>query len=150
MAHTFTNLLTHIVFSTKERRPTITENIKPRLLAYMGGIVRELKSTPIIINGVADHVHLLIALSPTVAVSEMLRVTKANSSRFAHETWPDQSAFGWQTGYGAFSVSRSNRDNVVQYIENQEQHHRKISFKDEYLALLRKHEIEFDERFVLD
>src|ERR1700737_1988901 len=99
MAHTFTNLLTHVIFSTKDRHPAIDEEIKDRLMAYMGGIAVEMKQQPLIINGVADHVHGLFALKPTIALSDFIRVLKTNSSRWVHETWPNRSHFAWQTGY---------------------------------------------------
>jgi putative transposase len=146
MPHTFTNLLAHIVFSTKDRMPLIDADVRPRLHAYMGGILRELKTTPLIINGVADHVHLLIGLPPTASVSENLRILKANSSKWLHETY--RKPFAWQSGYGAFSVSQSNVDSVRKYIAGQEEHHRRMSFKDEFISLLRKHNIDFDEAFI--
>ena len=146
MPHTFTNLLTHIVFSTKERAPLIDSDLKPKLHAYMGGIVRELKGTPLLINGTADHVHLFVALPPTVSTSDALRVLKTNSSRWVHDT--RRKPFSWQAGYGAFSVSHSNAQAVTRYIAHQEEHHRKISFKEEFVIFLRRHAIEFDERFI--
>src|SRR6266478_4394919 len=107
MAHTFTRLLVHVVFSTKDRRPIIDAELKPRLLAYIGGIAAELGVRSLAANAVADHVHLLISLSATAAISDVLRVIKTNSSRWVHETWPTRSDFAWQTGYGAFTVSES-------------------------------------------
>jgi REP element-mobilizing transposase RayT len=146
MSHTFTNLLTHIVFSTKERLPLITNEIKPELFAYIGGLVKELKSKPVIINGMSDHVHLLVSLPPTVHVSEAMRFVKANSSKWVTEKFGKP--FEWQKGYGAFSVSRSNVDAVVKYIQNQEQHHRRFDFRTEFISLLRKNDIDFDEQFL--
>jgi REP element-mobilizing transposase RayT len=148
MAHTFTNLLTHVIFSTKDRVPHIDAELKPDLFAYMGGIVREIDGKALGINGTADHVHLLIKLPPTIAISDAMRVLKTNSSRWVHEQWDSRSAFGWQTGYGAFSVSQSNVPAVLRYIANQEEHHRKVSFQEEFLAYLKKHGIEYDERYI--
>lgn len=148
MAHTFTNLLTHAIFSTKDRRPCIKAEIKTELHAYIGGIVRELRGKALLINGTADHVHLLFDLPPSVSVSEALRIVKANSSRWVHDKWDRRYPFGWQTGYAAFSVSQSNVPGVLKYIANQEKHHRKISFKEELLAYLKKHNIPYDERFI--
>ncbi len=148
MAHTFTRLLVHVVFSTNDRRPFIDAELKDRLLPYIGGIAAELGSRVLAGNAVPDHVHLLISLPATAAISDVLRVIKTNSSRWVHETWPTRSEFGWQTGYGAFSVSESNTDRLRQYIANQEQHHRTISFKEEFLALLDKHNIDYDERYL--
>ena len=146
MPHNFTNLLTHIVFSTKERFPFIDAALRHDLHAYLGGIVRELKGTPLIVNGTADHVHLLAALPPTVSTSDALRVIKTNSSRWVHET--RRKAFGWQSGYGAFSVSRSKVPSVTHYIAQQEEHHRKVSFKEEFITFLKRHGIDFDERYI--
>jgi REP element-mobilizing transposase RayT len=148
MAHTFTNLLTHVVFSTRLRVPTIDDAIRSDLQSYIGGILRELRSTPIVIGGTRDHVHLLTRVPADLAVADCLRVLKTNSSRWVKEKWPERHTFAWQAGYGAFSVSASNRANVIRYIQEQEQHHRKISFQDEFLALLRKHGVEFDERYI--
>ncbi|HEV8131348.1 MAG TPA: IS200/IS605 family transposase, partial [Acidobacteriota bacterium] len=108
MAHTFTNLLTHAIFSTKDRRPSIRPEIKPELYAYMGGIIRNLKGKPLLINGMVDHVHLLFDLPPSICISEALRIIKANSSGWVHEKWPSRHNFAWQIGYAAFSVSQSN------------------------------------------
>jgi REP element-mobilizing transposase RayT len=147
MAQTFTNLLTHIVFSTKDRVSTIRPELKSDLHAYMGGIIRNLEGQALIVNGMADHVHLLVWLPPTVAIAEALRVLKANSSRWVHES-QGRRTFAWQAGYGAFSVSHSNTSVVVKYIQEQEKHHRRISFQEEFLALLKKNNIAYDERYI--
>ncbi len=148
MAHSFTRLLVHVIFSTKERRPLIDAELKPRLLPYIGGIVSELGGRTLATNAVDDHVHLFLALHATHSVADVLRVVKTNSSRWVHETWPGRSDFAWQTGYGAFSVSESNADRVRQYIAGQEEHHRRVSFREEYVTFLQKHGIEFDERYL--
>ena len=111
-------------------------------------MVREINGKAYSINGTADHVHLLINLPPTIALSDALKVVKANSSRWASERWVTKRSFGWQTGYGAFSVSRSNVPDVIKYIAGQEEHHRKITFKEEFIAFLKKHEINYDERYI--
>jgi REP element-mobilizing transposase RayT len=147
MAQTFTNLLTHIVFSTKDRVASIQPALKPDLHAYLGGIVRNLEGQALIVNGAADHVHLLVWLPPTLAIAEALRVLKTNSSRWVHES-RGHSAFAWQAGYGAFSVSQSNVSQVTEYIRNQEKHHRRLSFKEELLAFLKKNHIAYDERYI--
>jgi REP element-mobilizing transposase RayT len=143
MPHTFTNLLTHIIFSTKDRAPLITDDLKTHLHAYMGGIVRELKGKALIINGTADHVHLLVSASPSLSLSDAMRVLKTNSSRWAHEA--SRAPFSWQSGYGAFSVSQSNMQAVSEYIAHQEEHHRKLTFQEEYVIFLQKHGISYDE-----
>jgi putative transposase len=148
MAHTFAQLLTHVTFSTKDCKPHLDESLRRELFAYMGGIVRELGPTAIAINGTMDHLHMLVILPPNAALADIMRVLKTNSSRWVHQKWPDRKAFAWQTGYGAFSVSQSNREAVVRYIANQEEHHRTRTFQEEFLALLRKHGITFDERFI--
>jgi REP element-mobilizing transposase RayT len=114
----------------------------------MGGIVREMKGKALIINGMAEHAHMLVELPPAVSVAELMRVVKTNSSRWVHETWPEHSRFAWQTGYAAFSVSRSNAASVSKYIAEQEKHHRKWSFQAELLLFLKKHGIEYDERYI--
>jgi REP element-mobilizing transposase RayT len=147
MAHTFTNLLTHVIFSTKDRLPTVTPEIKPRLLAYMGGIVRSLDGIALAIDGPADHVHLLVKTPATISMADFVRDVKANSSKWVHGTFP-RAGFGWQTGYGAFSVSCSNVEAVREYIEGQEEHHKAVSFQEEFLGFLRRHGIEYDERYI--
>jgi REP element-mobilizing transposase RayT len=148
MAHTFTSLLTHVTFSTHGRAPLIVDAIRADLHSYLGGILRELRATPIVIGGATDHVHLLTTLPADRAVADCLRVIKTNSSRWVKEKWPERRSFGWQSGYGAFSVSESNRANVIRYIQGQARHHLKISFQDEFLGLLKKHGVEFDERYI--
>lgn len=148
MAHTFAHLLAHIVFSTKDRRPLLDAPLKERLFPYMGGILRELHAHPILINGPADHVHLLADLPARLAPADILRVLKTNSSRWVHETFPDRRDFAWQTGYGIFSVSESSREAVREYIANQEEHHRVKTFQEEFVALLQKHGVKYDEKYL--
>jgi putative transposase len=148
MAHTFTSLLTHVVFSTTERRPLLSDAIRPDAHAYMGGILKQLRAAPIAVGGTSNHVHMLMRLPADLALADCLRVVKANSSRWIKERWPERNLFAWQGGYGAFTVGESNRRAVIQYIQDQEQHHQCISFQDEFLALLKKHGVDFDERYV--
>ena len=150
MPHTYVNLLVHVIFSTKDRRPHMTPDLRPRLFAYIGGVVRELGGTPSIVNGTDDHVHVLLGLPATKAVADVLRIVKTNSSRWVHETFPALRAFAWQSGYGAFSVSQSNADAVHAYIATQEEHHRHVSFQEEYAQFLKRHGITYDERYVWD
>jgi REP element-mobilizing transposase RayT len=147
MSRTFTNLLTHVIFSTKNREPLIVRELRTELYAYLGGLTRELKGKAYGINGTADHVHMMINLPPIVSISEALRFIKSNSSGWVHDKWPRKS-FAWQLGYGAFSVSKSNVSEVLKYLGNQEAHHRKWTFKDEFIDFLAKHEIDYDERYI--
>ena len=148
MAHTAGNLVVHLLFSTKGRRPLITPEIRADLFAYLGGIIREMHGTALIINGTADHVHMLIRIRPAQAVAEIARVVKCNSSRWAREKW--NMDFAWQTGYGAFSASESNVPAVSRYIAGQEEHHKKRTFQEEYVAFLKKNNVQYDERYIWD
>ena len=148
MPKSYTNLLYHLVFSTRERKPIITAERQPRLYEYVGGIIRELGGIALAIGGVEDHLHLLAKLRPDKALSDVLRDLKANSSGWMHDVFPDAQDFSWQKGYGAFSVSTSLVPAVTAYINNQEEHHKKRSFRDEFIVMLRVNEIEFDERFL--
>jgi putative transposase len=150
MANTFTNLLYHIVFSTKDRIPLIERDLQGRLYEYMGGIIRGEGGVLLEIGGVADHVHLLTKLKADIAVSDMLRLMKANSSKWVNEERLIAGRFGWQTGYAAFTVSESQVSRVRKYIRSQESHHAKVSFKEELIALLKKNRIEYDERYLWD
>ena len=146
MSHTYTNLITHNVFSTKDRTELINDEIKTELHAYLGGLVKELKGKPIKVGGINDHVHILASLPPTVSTSDAMRFIKANSSKWVSERF--NKPFEWQKGYGAFSVSRSGLEAVADYIKDQVEHHKKFDFRDEFLSLLRKYEVEFDENFL--
>ncbi|MGB7758925.1 MAG: IS200/IS605 family transposase [Bryobacteraceae bacterium] len=146
MAHSFASLLIHAIFSTKNRAPDLSPEIAGRLFPYMGGIVGERDGVSLIINGPADHVHLLVSVPTKESVAELLRVVKANSSRWIHEQFPAQKGFGWQAGYAAFSVSGSRAADVTDYIVGQQEHHRRMSFQEELLTFLQKHGITYDVR----
>jgi putative transposase len=153
MAHTFTNILVHAVFSTSGRTPWLNDDLRPEMHAYLGGILRRLNAVPIIVGGTSDHVHLLARLPADLAVADCLRVVKTNSSRWLNERSAkdrrlQRGSFAWQPGYGAFSVSESKRSAVIRYLQDQEQHHRRISFQEEFLKLLKNHGVEFDERYI--
>ncbi|MEP6705530.1 MAG: IS200/IS605 family transposase [Acidobacteriota bacterium] len=148
MPKSYTNLLYHIVFSTRDRRPVITTERRPRLYDYVGGIIREFGGISLAIGGVDDHLHLLAKLRPDKALSNLLRDLKANSSGWMHDVFPDANDFYWQKGYGAFTVSMSQVSAVSLYIARQEQHHKKRSFRDEFVGLLQVNKIEFDEKFL--
>ena len=150
MSHTFTALHTHVIFSTKDRAPFLDDAIRARLFAYLGGIVRELGGTAVRVNGVTDHVHMLLELPSELGLAECLRVAKSNSSRWVHETWPDRKKFAWQTGYGASTVSTSALPAVARYIERQAEHHKKHSFENEFRSFLRKNGIAFDPAHLFD
>jgi REP element-mobilizing transposase RayT len=148
MPHSLADLLVHVIFSTKDRRPVISDDLKARLIPYMGAIVKERGGTPHIINGAKDHIHLLASVPTGLSVAELMRFVKGSSSRWVHKEVPTSRNFAWQRGYAAFSVSRSRFQDVHQYIARQEEHHRKISFQEELVAFLKKHEVEYDERYI--
>ena len=147
MGQTFSKLLFHIVFSTKDRMPYLRP-LREDLFPYMGGIIRGIRGKAININGANDHVHILTFLPTDVCVAEAVRVVKANSSKGVHQTRRERHAFAWQAGYSAFSVSESNLEQVSKYVDAQEEHHRKRSFQEELMALLQKHNLPYDERYM--
>ncbi len=150
MPGTYSQILLHIVFSTKQRRPYITSELQARLYDYVGGIVRAEKGTLYAISGMPDHLHMLLRWRTDSPISDLMRPVKARSSRWVHDTFADSRAFAWQEGYAVFSVSKSSESDVKAYIENQAEHHKKRDFAEELLALLHAHGIEYDKRFVLD
>ena len=150
MPGTYSQILLHIVFSTKRRAPWITADVATRLYPYIGGIVRAEKGMLYDIGGVEDHVHLYLRWRTDESISDLMRTTKARSSRWVHETFPELGEFAWQEGYSVFSVSKSQEEAVRKYIDGQAEHHRREDFKSELLRLLRAHGIEFDERYVFD
>jgi putative transposase len=138
----------HLVFSTKHREPWIGPDLQSRLYEYLGGILRAQKSVLLAAGGMPDHVHLLVSLSRELSIAETIRLIKANSSKWVHETFPAQGRFAWQAGYGAFSVSCTNLADG--YIASQAEHHRARTFQEEFRAFLRRHGLEWDERYVWD
>ncbi len=150
MPQSYCCLLYHLVFSTKERRPWLSPDVRERLFAYLGGIIRNDKGIPMLVGGTEDHVHILAHLHQGRAVADQLRDLKAKSSGWAHKTLPDMQQFAWQSGYGAFTVSASQIKRVHAYIAGQEVHHRKEDFKTEFVRLLKAHGVEFDERYIWD
>ncbi|MBI4469814.1 MAG: IS200/IS605 family transposase [Acidobacteria bacterium] len=142
------SILIHFVWSTSGREPLIDIQWCDRLYAYLGGVFREKKAKLIIAGGIADHVHLYSSLPSTVTIAEMVNALKSNSSRWIHDTFPQQRAFAWQKGYGAFSVSKSAEARVIEYIRDQREHHRAKSFQEEFLDFLNKQGIEYDERYI--
>src|SRR5437588_843053 len=148
MPQSFSALYVHTVFSTKNRVALITDTWAARLYSYIGGIIRNEVGVLLSAGGMPDHIHLLVSLGRVTGVAELVGLVKANSSKWVHETFPDLAAFAWQAGYGAFSVSQSQLAVVRHYIETQAEHHRQTTFQEEYRAFLRKHGIEWDERYV--
>jgi putative transposase len=135
----------HVVFSTKERRKMIPTNMRERLWSYTAGICKHQKVFVHAVGGMEDHIHLLLQFPATVVISEAIKTIKANSSSWMSD---EIGQFAWQQGYGAFSVSKSNMAAVMTYIQNQERHHRKMTFEEEFIAFLKKHGIEFDPKYV--
>jgi len=150
MPGTYSKILYHLVFSTKGRTAWLKPDIAPRVHEYLGGIVRGEGGVPFQINGMPDHVHLLIGWRTDESISVLMRNLKAHSSRWIHQMFPDFAGFRWQEGYSAFTVSQSQFDAVDSYIRNQQRHHHGRPFEDELRELLRVHRIEFDERYLLD
>jgi putative transposase len=151
MPQSLSQIYLHIVFSTKEHYPFITESIRSELYAYMAKVLYDECGSPAkIIGGVEDHVHILLNLSRTCSVARQVEMVKKRSSKWIKTKGGMLSKFQWQTGYGVFSVSTSAVDNVFRYISDQQEHHRKHSFKDEFRGFLNKHEMEYDERYVWD
>lgn len=148
MPSAWTQNFYHTVFSTKQRTNLIPPELEKRLYPFMGGIVRDLRCTMLAINGMPDHVHLLVRYRPDLSHSELLQQIKGRSSKWINETFPQHRHFSWQEGYGGFTVSKSVVPQVEAYIAGQKQHHKGQDFKTEFLELLRKHEIEFDEEEV--
>ena len=145
MSHTYSQNVIHVVFSTKERRKLISVEFRPRLWAYAAGICKSLGIFVDGIGGMDDHVHLLIQIPPPLALAKAVMAIKANSSRWAREGGQE---LEWQRGYGAFSVSASLVPAVIRYIRNQDSHHKKMSFEEEFRALLKKHGVEFDPKYI--
>jgi putative transposase len=150
MPGTYTKLYYHIVFSTKHRKPLITDAIELELHKYIGGIIRNIEGTCIEVNGMADHIHILAIIPPKISISDVLRSIKASSSKWIHDSHPTLSTFAWQDGYAAFTVSTSQVESVRNYIRNQKSHHHSSDYKTELISLLDKHGIEYDERYVWD
>jgi REP element-mobilizing transposase RayT len=145
MAHAFSRNHVHLVFSTKGRRPTIPNEMQPQLWSYLAGICKNYEMSALAIGGTENHVHVLFALTPKVALAKAVQLLKANSSKWMGEQGID---FAWQEGYGAFSVSSSNLESVTRYIRNQEAHHRKFNFEEEFRALLKKHGVDYDPKYI--
>ncbi len=144
MAGTFTNIVYHIVFATKNRRPFMKPEMTPRVWSYLGGAIRAEKGVLYEIGGTTDHIHLLIRWRPNETISNLVGGIKRNTTIWIHDTFPELSEFYWQEGYGAFTVSYSQVERVKAYIQNQEEHHRTKDFQAEFIALLEAHHVDYD------
>lgn len=150
MAQSLSKVILHIIFSTKNREPWIDFEVRPRMHAYLATICRDLGADFVRVGGAADHVHILSTLPRTVSQAELIERIKKTSSKWIKALEIRYHGFFWQRGYGAFSVSPSQLDSVLEYVKQQEEHHRKRTFQEEYREFLRKHNVEFDERYVWD
>jgi len=146
----YTQLYVQLVFAVKNRDAVLNKAIRERVFEYMSGILTEMKHKSIIINGVSDHVHILFGENPSKCISDTVHDIKRSTSLFINNEKLCSGRFSWQEGYGAFTYSRSQLDDVYRYIQNQEEHHKKKTFKEEYIQFLQKFEIEYDERFLFD
>lgn len=151
MPQSLSRIYLHIVFSTKDRQPFLRDTHLRKLLhAFVAGTMKQLDCIPVEIGGVEDHIHILCLLPRTKTVADVVKETKRVSTRWLQEQYLTVKNFHWQSGYGVFSVSPSNVSAVINYIRNQEEHHSKVSFQDEYRAFLKKHAVDFDEKYVWD
>jgi len=148
MAHTYTNILIHALFSTKDRHPWLDAEVAAELFPYLGGTINELGGQSLLVNGPSDHVHMLFVQPSTLSIADIMEKVKANSSGWVKKRWRNRGQFAWQSGYAAFSVSKSQVGSVKQYIDNQKEHHRKMTFQEEVLAFLKKQGIKYDPRYV--
>ena len=150
MANTYTQINMHVVFSVKGRENILSVKIRPDIFKYISGILSNIEQFPLAVNGYKDHVHLFFEMQHTKSLSDIVRVVKTNSSKWINENRFIAGKFSWQEGYGGFSYSRSQRNNVIQYIIKQEEHHKEKTFREEYLQLLKLFEIDFDEQYVFE
>jgi REP element-mobilizing transposase RayT len=150
MADTYTKIYVHVIFTVQGRQNLISKQHKDELYKYITGIIQNKKQKVIIINGMPDHIHILIGIKPDIALSDLIRDVKANASSFINEKRWIMGKFSWQEGFGGFSYSHSQLDSVANYIRNQEKHHSKKTFREEYLELLKKFDVEYDPKYMFD
>jgi len=150
MANTYTQIYIQVVFAVKGRQSLIRKEFKDELYKYIAGIIRKQNQKLLAINGMSDHVHIFFGMEPDIRLSDLVRDIKANSSKFINDKKSVRGKFNWQVGYGAFSYSQSQKDSVIKYIMNQEKHHAKRTFKEEYLELLRRFEINYNEKYLFE
>ena len=146
----YTQMYVHLVFAVKNREAALNKNIRKRVFEYISGIITAMNHKSIIVNGVSDHVHILIGLNPSISISDTVHDIKRSSSLFINKEKLCKGKFAWQGGYGGFTYSRSQLENVYNYILNQEKHHERSTFKKEYVQFLRNYAIDFDEKFLFD
>ncbi|WP_162343556.1 IS200/IS605 family transposase [Cyclobacterium salsum] len=150
MAGTFSQIYIHYVFAVKGRQNLLQKPWRQEVCKYIAGIIKGKQQKPLIVNGVSDHVHAFVGIKPAMSISDLIRDVKNNSSNFINDQKFLKGKFSWQEGYGAFSHSHSQLDTVYQYIANQENHHKKKTFKEEYLEFLQKFEIEYEEKYLFE
>jgi len=151
MSQSLVQVYLHVVFSTKERRPSLQDSeLRERTHAYLAGTCHQLGAPSLIVNGTADHVHILCRLAKVLSVADLIKELKRESSKWVKQECPEASDFYWQSGYGAFSISPSHVEALKAYIAGQEEHHRQESFQDEFRRLCKKYDVEIDERYVWD
>src|ERR1043165_61872 len=150
MPQSLAKILIHLVYSTKNRDRVLTETVRDELHRYTAGILRELGSPALLVNSVEDHIHIVLSLSRTRSISEIVEEVKTGTSKWIKTKGSEFSNFHWQGGYGASSVSQSNLDEVLKYVANQPEHHRRKTFQEEFRELLKRYQIEYDERYVWD
>jgi putative transposase len=150
MAQSLSSILVHLIFSTRHREPFISAELEPELHAYLAAIFQACKSPSLLVGGTRDHIHALFVLSRTCALADIVEEVKKNASKWIKTKGQEFSRFHWQAGYGAFSIGQSQAQQVKRYIANQQEHHRRRDFQDEFRALLRKYEVEYDERYIWD
>ncbi len=148
MSHSYSSSLFHCTFSTKDRRNSITPALQARLWPYLAGIAKENGIRVMAVGGVADHAHLLLSLPSTMVIAKAIQLVKGGSSKWIHDTFAEHRDFAWQESYGAFSVGVSQVARTIRYIQAQEEHHRKQTFQQEFIAFLKKHQIEYDPRYI--
>ena len=148
MANTYHQIYLQTIFAVKYRKAVINKAWSSQLNAVIGNLINEMTCKTIIVNGVEDHVHCIIGLKPVVSVSELMKTVKAKSSKYINDHTLTPGRFEWQEGYGVFSYGQSQVDKVYKYIQNQEAHHKKQTFRDEYLEFLKKFKIDYDEKYI--
>lgn len=148
MGHAYVNSLYHVVFSTKERQRILTPQLQERLWPYIGGIARKNQMKALCVGGVEDHIHILLSMPSTLDVAKAVQLLKGGSSAWIHEEFTEYRHVYWQEGYGAFSIGVSQVEDTIRYIEGQAEHHRTMTFQDEFRAILKRHNMEFDERYI--